>query len=428
VASRWVDSRPALWVAFVVAHGWLTLVGVVLVPRQAFFDLVLYRAWVGAGLHGGPWPVFDAPFVYPVGALVPMLLPAVISTTSTVAYALGWCALVSCLDAIAVRALVRRGGARGAWWWLGFLVLLGPVAMGRLDAVVTPVIIVALLAAAARPRVAAAALTVAAWVKVAPGVLLIPLILIVRRPVREVIVPAALVCAGVAGVVAAGGGLRNVSSFLTAQDSRGLQVEAVVASPWTLAALGRGGISILLNHKLSTWEITGPGTATTARALDLLLPLAVAGLALLVWRSRHLRASDRLLWGSLGALIVLIVVNKVGSPQYIGWLAPPVVVALALGGDGPEPDANGPSRAALARVAGAVWGIAALTQVVFPFDYRGLLDGHVLITGTLVARNLALVALLVGVVVVLARGARPPAESAPAPSATHRTATVRLPS
>ena len=405
VVSGWVDSRRALWVAFVVTHGWLALVGVVLMPRKAFFDLELYRTWVGAGLHGGSWPVLDAPFVYPVGALVPMLVPAVVSTTSTVAYALGWCLLVTGLDAIAVRALARRGGARGAWWWLGFLFLLGPIAMGRLDAVVAPVVVVALLAAATRPRVAAAALTAAAWVKVAPGVLLIPLVLIVRRPVRDVVVPAALVCAGVIGAVAAGGGLRFVTSFLTAQDSRGLQVEAVVATPWALAALVRRDVWIVLNAELSTWEIVGPGTATAARALDIVLPLAVAGLALLIWRARHLSAPDRLIWGSLAMLTLLIVVNKVGSPQYIGWLAPPIAVALGTGRTGTRSDADVPPRA-LPRLAGAVWGIAALTQVVFPFAYGRLLRSDVLITGVLAARNVALVALLAGAIVVLARGAR----------------------
>ena len=178
---------------------------------------------------------------------------------------------------------------------LDFLVLLGPIAMGRLDAVVAPVVVVALLAAASRRRVAAAALTAAAWIKVAPGVLLIPLVVMVRRPVRDVVVPAPLVCAEVVGAVGAGGGLRFVASFLTAQDSRGLQVESVVASPWTLAALVRDDIRVVLNAELSTWKIVGHGTATAARVLDVALPLAVAGLALLIWRARYLRASDRLI-------------------------------------------------------------------------------------------------------------------------------------
>lgn len=402
-AARWDGSRRGPWIAFGAVHAWLAFVGVVLIPQRAFYDLVLYQYWVALGLDGGHWPVLDGPSVYPVGALLPMLVPAVVSTTSTVAYAVGWCALVTALDAIAVGALVRRGATRALWWWLGFLALLGPVAMGRIDAIVAPLVIVALLVAAQRPRVAAALLTAGAWIKVAPGVILIPLVLIVRRPVRDVIVPAALVCAGVVGAVAAGGGLRYVASFLSAQDARGLQVESVAASPWVLAALVRDDVVVLLNHKLTTWEIIGPGTTVTARALDALLPLAVAGLALLLWRARS-RPQDVLVWGSLALAILLIVVNKVGSPQYVGWLAPPVVVALAAHAPRPDDATAGPSPAALPGVAGVVLGVAALTQVIFPLAYNSLLAGGALISFVLVARNIALLALLVSVCTVLVRG------------------------
>ena len=161
-ATHWADSRRALWIAFGAVHAWLTLVGVVLLPRRAFYDVDLYRHWIALGLGGGPWPVLDGPSVYPAGALLPMLVPAAVSTTSRAGYALGWCVLVTALDAVAVQALARRGSARGAWWWIGFLVLLGPVAMGRTDAIIAPLVIVVLLVAARRPRVAAVLVTVGA--------------------------------------------------------------------------------------------------------------------------------------------------------------------------------------------------------------------------------------------------------------------------
>ena len=404
-ATHWADSRRALWATFVAVHVWLALVGIVLLPRRAFYDVDLYRHWIWLGLNGGPWPVLDGPSVYPAGALVPMLVPTVISTTSAAGYALGWCALVTALDAVAVRALARRGGARGAWWWIGFLVLLGPVAMGRTDAIVNPLVIVALLVAARRPRVAAVLVTVGAWIKVAPGVLIVPLLLITRRPVRNVVVPAALVCAGVVAAVAAAGGFPYVASFLSAQDARGLQVEAVAASPWVLAALLRHDVAVVLNVKLSTWEIIGPGTAGAARALDVLLPLAVAGLAVLLWRARS-RPRDVLVWGSLAFAVLLIVVNKVGSPQYVGWLAPPVAVALAT--CAPRDRAAGaPVPAVVARIAGVVLVIAALTQVVFPLAYNALLAGNPLVSVVLVARNVGLLVLLGWVAAVLARDETP---------------------
>ena len=403
-AARSTRSRWPLWTAFGAVHAWLAFVGVVLLPARAFYDVDLYRYWVAAGIDGGPWPVFDGPWVYPVGALLPMLVPAAVTITSTAGYALGWSALVTVLDGVAIGALLRRGGVRGAWFWLAFLFLLGPVAIGRIDAILAPIVILALLVATRRPRVAAALLTLGAWIKVAPGVLLLPLLMIGRRPVRDVVVPAALVSAGFVGAVAAGGGLRNAVSFLFAQDARGLQVEAVAASPWVLAALVRRDVTIYLNRTLTTWEIAGPGTAVMARALDVVLPLAVIGLALLLWRARS-RPLDVLLWGSLAFSTLLIVANKVGSPQYVGWLAPPVAVALATL---TAPADGGPARlpAAVARLAGAVLVIAALTQVVFPLAYTFLLGSNPLVTVVLVARNAGLVALLIAVAAMLARGPR----------------------
>ncbi|QTE29304.1 glycosyltransferase 87 family protein [Pengzhenrongella sicca] len=435
-APRWADG--ALWPAFFAVHAWLAYVGVALIPARAFYDVDLYRYWVALGLAGGGWPVLDGPWVYPAGALLPMLVPAAISTTSTVGYALGWSALVTALDAAAValllhgaRAAERRrpgadlpGGRRAAWWWLAFLVLLGPVAMGRIDAILAPIVVVALLVAARRPRVAAALLTAGAWIKVAPGVLLVPLLLTVRRPVRDVVVPAALMCAGVVGAVAAGGGLRHVASFLFTQDARGLQVEAVAATGWVLASLVRDDVAVVLNDELITWEIVGPGTAAAARALDVALPLAVLALGALLWRARA-RPLDVVLWGSLALATLLIVVNKVGSPQYIGWLAPPIVVALAARGahaGGADPDgadASGgltSSPAALRRVAAGVLVIAALTQVVFPTAYPALLAGSPAVTAVLALRNVGLVALLAGVCVLLARSPARRAQVTPAPA------------
>ena len=102
------------------------------------------------GLAEGQWPVLDAPWVYPAGAVAPMLLPGLAGTVSTAGYALGWCLLVTLLDGLATAALLRERPddsrtTTGAWWWLAFLVALGPVALGRLDAIVVPLMILSLI-------------------------------------------------------------------------------------------------------------------------------------------------------------------------------------------------------------------------------------------------------------------------------------------
>lgn len=390
----------AVWAGFGLAHAWLIVLGVVVAPAGVFNDLDLYRWWMAVGLAEGTWPVLDGPWVYPAGALVPMALPAAVTTTSATGYALAWCALVTVLDAVAVRALLRSGGRGvvGTWWWLAFLVLLGPVAIGRLDGVVAPVLVLALLAGLRRPRLAAALMTAGAWIKVAPGALLLPLVAVARRGVRDVVVPAAVVCAVVVGAVAAGGGIANIASFLSTQGGRGLQVESVAATPWVLASLVRDDIRIGRNDALATWEITGPGTTTAADAIDVLLVLAVGLVAVLVWSSwRSGRAVAAFLPGALLMLTVLVVTNKVGSPQFLTWLAAPLVVLLTG-----RPDGVG--RGVLRAVGGLLLLAAGLTQVVYPWAYQHLLEASAPVAVMLAARNLLLLAVLVLAVLAVRGG------------------------
>ena len=378
-------------------------------PARAFWDLDLYRYWATLALDAGRWPVLDDPWVYPAGALGPVVAPALAGARTTAGYATGWCVLVTALDAIAVVALLRasRSGAVasrvpvGAWWWLVFLLALGPVAMGRLDAVTAPLTVVALLAASRRPRVAAVLLTVGAWIKVAPGALLLPLLAVVRHRVRDVVVPALAVSAAVVALVAAGGGLTRVAGFVVEQGRRGLQVESVAATPWVLAGLVDDRVRIVFDDRIVTWEVTGPGTAAAAAVLGVVLPLALLGLGVLVLRSRADLAAV-LLWGALAATTLLVVANKVGSPQFVGWLAPPVAVALTTAARAPAATTLGAWR----RAAVGVLVIAALTQVVFPFGADGLVTGDPAVTAALAARNAGLVVLLV---VALRRVSRPAA-------------------
>src|SRR5450756_3259655 len=71
-------------------------------------------------------------------------------------------------------------------------------------------------------------------------------------------------------------------------------------------------------------------------------------------------------------LIVLVVVNKVGSPQLLAWLAAPVAVMLG------RPTAAGARW--LRALATMTLAAVALTQVVFPWGYLRLLSGNESIT------------------------------------------------
>jgi len=403
-----MHSRPALWTAFLVVHAWLAVVGVVMIPQRAFWDLDLYRYWMWQGVFTDQWPVLDTSSVYPAGAVVPMLMAGIGGLGYGAGYAIAWCVMVTALDAAALGLLLRRAqGMVGGWWWTAFLLLLGPIAMGRLDAVIVPITLVALLWALERPAVASALLTIGAWIKVAPGALLVSVLLAARRPWRDVIAPAAGVSALVVGTVVALGGGGNVASFLLEQDQRGLQIEAPGATPWLVVALFSRRVSRVLNQEISTWEVQGPGTQGMADTLGVLFFVAIVGVAALLWWRREtlghrmwtdtVARGELLLRGAMLLTLAMLVFNKVGSPQYMTWLAAPVVAALGLGLPGWQFTARW------------VLVVAAATQIVFPWFYTEITYGGAGTTAILAARNALLVVLLVTTARDLVR------DSAPAP-------------
>lgn len=448
-------SRAALWVAFAAVHAWMITMSAFVFRVNALWDVDLYRYWMNLGLAHGSWPVFDGDWVYPVGAMLPMLLAAAATTASSVGYALAWCLVVTALNGVAVRTLDRAGLAIGAWWWYAFMLLLGPIAFGRIDAIITPLSVIALAAAIrGRTRLAAVLGTVGAWIKIAPAGLVFALLATARRPFRQVVVPGAAVCLVVLGTVTAAGGGEHVLSFLGAQGGRGLQVEATLGTPWLLISLFTREVTVRYNAEIITYQLSGPGTALAAQALDVVLVLALVTISGLVWRARQ-RGADVLLLGSLALTTALIAFNKVGSPQFITWLAAPVAVAigatfadrleawreraalpaaetpLAAVPAGPrvpaEPGVGG-ALAAVRSVAGwlraeydalpgddtRVWirlglltlVIAGLTQIIFPHIYGQVTadrPGGILV---LVLRNVLVGGLLIATMRPLVRAAR----------------------
>ena len=407
-------SGWALVVGFVLAHAWVVLQAV-FHTGEIFGDVALYEWWARQGFTSGFWPVLDYDWVYPAAALVPVTLPAV-GTSGFTAYATVWSAMVVALNAVATWRLVRTPprGRLAAWWWLLFLVALGPIWLGRLDGVVAPLILLALLEARRRPALAVAIATFGAWVKIAPGAVVVALAATRRAArglVRDVVLPGALVSIGVVGLALLGGAGERAWSVFGEQQARTLQAESGAATWFSVARLWDPSVAIEYNRVIFTYEVVGPAARAVATTLDLLLPLAVVvigGLALAATRRRPGLTHDVLLLGAAATLIALIVFNKVGSPQFVAWLGPPVAAALALAGPG--------ARHLWSPPAAGMLGVAVLTQVLYPLQYGAFLRGEPMMVVLPALRNVALVILLVGVVWRLGRLAAAPAprlESSP---------------
>lgn len=375
-----------LWIGFVAVHLWLYW-AIAHAPNHSLSDVTnVYLPWVKDGLSGGHWVGIDSSWVYPIGALVPMLLVAALGLHH---YGAEWLAVVTVLNALACLWLTRSGerGRVGAYWWLAFLAALGPIALGRIDAITIPLAIVALLILDRRPGFAAALLTFAAFVKVWPVAVLVTILIACRSRLR-IMAGSALMAALVVGVsFAFGASVRTLSSFLSMQSGRGLQLESPAAVPWLwLKSGGSTQVDVVWRPEIKTFEVLGSGIDPLTHALTPLMVLIFGAVCALGIRASRANPTGAFLAPlALALTTALIVTNKVGSPQYESWIAAPIVLGLL------QERRGGPSFR-LAAALGVV--IAGLTQVIYPWGYDGLVTARVSSVVLITLRDGLLIGLL----------------------------------
>jgi hypothetical protein len=149
-----------------------------------------------------------------------------------------------------------------------------------------------------------------------------------------------------------------------------------------------GGSYDFYDGAINTFEVTGPGANIAAALMTPVLGLVVLAVALLgiVAVQRGAPVTELLAPLSLAFVTAFIAFNKVGSPQYITWIAVPVILGLATNVMGHGRSFRSPALGALA--------IAGLTQVIYPYLYTSLLNLNPIMLVVLSARNLGVFVLL----------------------------------
>lgn len=382
-----------LWTALVAIH---LAVFLLLLPAmlrgELGGDLPVYANWATEAVKGGIWPVFGYDWVYPAGALVPILLPRLFGPEL---YTVVWLVLIAAANGVALQALIRRGRLlrtqTAAGWWVLTVGILAPVDLLRLEGFTAPMVVVGMLFLGSRPRIAGLLLAAATWIKVWPAAVIVAVIVASTRR-WVVVVTGAAVSAAITLAVTLGGGLSHLDSFVNQQNGRPLQIEAPLSTPWLwMSMLGVAGARLFHDSTLITEEVTGPGDAwVVANGTWVMLAVMAALVVLLgiaTWRLSQLvhpmgKEVDLVLVGALSLATAFIVFNKVGSPQYMLWLTPIVAVGLVLR----PPDWRTPAILLLA--------VAVLTTLVFPTFYFALISLHPLVLILLAVRNALLVVVL----------------------------------
>ena len=381
-------SAVSLWLAFAAVHLWLGFLNLY-GPGLPMGDVTyVYLFWVERGFNDGEWVGLDTAWVYPVLALVPMLAAYAFGPDL---YATTWLTIIMALNAVALVSIIgvqeRARRAPVAWWWMLFLLLVGPIALGRIDAVTVPVALVAVMLIADHPKWGGALLAVGAWIKVWPAALVLAAFIALRAR-AAVVMSVLVVTVGVAALALPFGSLLALVSPITQQTARGLQVESIIATPWLwAAAAGQPGMRVYYDQGILTWQVLGEGTPLAADLMTPLLALVVLIIAVLGLQALRRGASELELFPvlSLALVMALIVMNKVGSPQFATWIAVPIVLGLAWRRWGGQPFMT-------PAVLGLI--IAGLTQAVYPVFYNNLLMLDTGMLLVLTARNVLYVVLL----------------------------------
>lgn len=260
---------------------------------------------------------------------------------------------------------VPGGKFHSAWFWVLFSAAAGPILLTRLDLISGVSVGLGLALALSHPGVASFILAYATVSKLWPGVLAAALV--GKATLRSTWVrlcaffASLFALAAVTVLVWEPGRLVSPISY---QDVRGLQIESVFATPLMVARLFDAHKWHVDYASSKSFEIFGPGVETaTLVANILLLGLLIFALGFALWRFLHggWTQQSAVLFALL-LVCLLIVSNKVFSPQYIAWVAPLVALASIM------------ARFQTMRL--LRWSVviaAGLTTLVYPVAYESIL-------------------------------------------------------
>lgn len=370
-----------------LVHLWALTASKLFPDAISFGDLSLYEYWAyqvenGTGVYG-----LATEWVYPALAFVPIWIASALNIGS---YEVSWLALVFVLNTAAVLFLVspaRNGrlfsGTYASWAFLSALVLLGPVAVSRIDSVSAALAIFGLVAISRNSRgIAAALFTLAGWIKIWPVALFAAMIAVFKNKIQAVVV-ATIISASIIGIGLLAGGTK-VFGFVLQQQERGIQIESVMATPWMWLAKF-GSANIFFDDIVLTNQVSGPLVQELTAVSNYLLFIALAITAFLAIRAVRAgrNRTQVFVLAALTGVLDLIVFNKVGSPQFMIWLAVPLVALVYFS----------INKSKVALTIGSA--ILLLTQLVYPVFYIELLGLETMPLGLLTVRNLLLVSLLI---------------------------------
>jgi hypothetical protein len=329
-------------------------------------DVDLYNFWA-KGLVKGIFPIDDQMWQYPPLAGVVFAIPQWIFGNALT----GFIIFMIIFDLLIFITLLITGlnrfkfnssytsinGLSGAWFWILWPILMGPLVLTRFDVVPTFFAILALIVLSnkkIRPYLSGFLLGIGALVKLWPMLLFV---IYPKNTIKKV--STSFVSTIVLVILFMSTWSVGFTNFLNNQTSRGLQVESIAATPFVLAKLF--GANVEYPFRYGSLEVQALYANQIGFLLNLFTLIVFMILFILNYQNKlnHLNLFDK----ALVIVMISIALSRVFSPQFWVWIGG--LAALAL--------INKETK--LKKVIVLLSISAFITQLIYPGQYVQLLSG-----------------------------------------------------
>jgi hypothetical protein len=334
-------------------------------------DVDLYNFWA-KGLVKGIFPIEDSMWQYPPLAGVVFAIPQWLFGNALT----GFIVFMIVIDLLILITLLISGlnrfkfnssstslhGLSGAWFWVLWPILMGPLALTRFDVVPTLFALLALIVLSnkkMRPYLSGFLLGIGALVKLWPMLLFV---IYPKNTIKKV--STSFLSTLVLMILFMSTWSVGFTNFLNNQTSRGLQVESIAATPFVLAKLF--GANVEYPFRYGSLEVQALYANQIGFLLNLFTLIVFMILLILNFQNKlnYLNLFDK----ALVIVMISIALSRVFSPQFWVWIGG--LSALAL--------INKETK--LKKVIVLLSISAFLTQLLYPGQYVQLLSGDLLAT------------------------------------------------
>lgn len=376
-----IGSIPSLCVLWAISR--IALVKLIMFDLRPTGDVNYY--YVGIfGLSPGALQEYPAVGVWPIKAL------SWITGSEHAVFVVGFAVLCLLFDALFFGALLtvnqeRFPGSRfAAVVWIIFGLATQHVFLLRLDIMCGVAVGLAALCYFVNPHRASALIAIATMMKLWPGILAAGLVGGFRSMSSWIRLAVFFTTSAVLVVIVYFvDGFDRLVSPLAYQTDRGIQIESIPGTWFMYKALGDPEHYSVYYATSKSFEVTGPNIETALMISSwAMLATVVFGVlwAFVNFLFDRWNPEATLAW-SIVMVLLVICTNKVLSPQYVLWIAPLIVVAVAVR----------PRSWAVRLLAIMSIFIAFFSWVVYPARYDDIISvpfDTSLTVYVLIARNL----------------------------------------